>query len=337
MYNPNFNNGYNNGGYGRNMYSQYFNGQPNGIPKMTNPLTQEQIELLKQKNSVIDFNLTSEEIAKATCTHVDPMTGQSALRIDTENDLFYCPICGEKIYSIDKFSDEKLQDAIDTVSDCSQWFKFYNQISRTFPDGPAQEISMMTPIINKFATAFRMVRRDVEKITGGYNSQSQNTRGSALGMMQNIISNYGNSFAPGGYSQGWAGNSYANGPAYNDYSWNNQQNGMPYNNGQPNGWGNQGYPQQQNGWVNQNYQQNGMPYNNGQPNGWGNQGYPQQQNGWVNQNYQQNGMPYNNGGQVYNNVQTAQNGTNPMDISSANNTNSTQNNKDIEQSKSFEI
>lgn len=80
-----YNAGYNTGFAGGMTY-----GQP-AAPKMTNPLTDEELKALQQNNA-FTLQVTQQELAQGICTHKDPKTGRYAT-VKNPDGTVTCSIC----------------------------------------------------------------------------------------------------------------------------------------------------------------------------------------------------------------------------------------------------
>lgn len=91
MQNQNY---FNNGGYyGQPMAPGQAFGVPMPKAANTQPLTEDQVKMLRQNDNKFDLKIDQTELLRAICTHKDPINGQSTL-ISNPDGTYTCTICG---------------------------------------------------------------------------------------------------------------------------------------------------------------------------------------------------------------------------------------------------
>lgn len=175
------------GGYPYQQQGMYQNyaGAPPKPPKMFNLLTPEQKKLLQDNNSKFDLALSDIEIAKAMCTHVDTQTGTIALQQQADGS-YSCPICKENFRDRADITPEKLQEAIDLITDAMQWTKTLD-VNHTLPEKALQEYMMLLPLTAKFPTIWKMVNNDFNRVNNGWNTGYTRNNQNGFAILNNAM------------------------------------------------------------------------------------------------------------------------------------------------------
>lgn len=160
MYNP----------YGNQMMGgvPYNNGMTyaqQNMPKQSNPLTTEEIQLLRRKDNPFSLQITNEQRLKGICFHLDE-NGNNAI-ITNQDGSNYCPICGHTWFSQDVTEEE--------AKDITQRFISLLQNIKTmyinFPDKAAREFFQIIPLCEKVPELLKIasdIFRNYEGMAGGY-------------------------------------------------------------------------------------------------------------------------------------------------------------------------
>ena len=82
---------------------------------MTQPLTPDQVAVLKQDNNEVNMKLDQKDLWRAMCTHKDPTTGSSTL-IQNPDGSLTCSICGET-FNFFEGSEADVAAAVKTLTD----------------------------------------------------------------------------------------------------------------------------------------------------------------------------------------------------------------------------
>ncbi len=140
MYRNNFNaNGYL-GGYAPAGYN--FNPQQQA-PKFTNPLTNEEIKMLRQKGEKFTLGLTQEEQLRGVCFHRD-QNGDTL--VPNPDGTVRCTVCGHVFDPVNGLTKEELEAAVAGVTDILQTIKM---LYLDMPEEAAREYFQIIPLINK--------------------------------------------------------------------------------------------------------------------------------------------------------------------------------------------
>lgn len=157
--------GYNTGGMNPNYGSAYNpNAFPKQKPRMTNPLSEQQIQILSKSFSD-EFNLkvTEEEMAKAICTHkycegmpgVSPsMYGQFAtVPVEGEPGMMYCKICHTK-FNPDIVTPGYVEDMVEKYHNVIETCKL---MGLDLHDDVIKQYFSMTPYVERLPKLFHAV------------------------------------------------------------------------------------------------------------------------------------------------------------------------------------
>lgn len=219
---------------------------PRPQPKRVQPLTQEQIQKLKQGSNGFDWKVSEEDVLRAICTHREK-NGSNAL-VETPEGLWHCTICGATFRSKGR-SLEEVTEATNTIIDFLQTAK---SMYLDAPDNLISQYFQVIPILEKLPVLYSKALENYTYYEGnpttaipisGVNYQD------GFQMLNNMLAYNPAQYGVPGQNIGYPPNGYD--PA---------QPHQYYNNGYPVG----GYaPQQMDGQV--------PPWNNGYPNGYAQQ------------------------------------------------------------------
>lgn len=131
----------NNNMYAPNMYPVQMGMQyaPNGYqkPVMTQPLTEEEMAILKDKGGAFTTKVTKEDMLKAYCTH---KKNGAIVAFQNPDGTWTCPICGET-FSERPLTKESLEEDIKAVLDDIQMIKL------SYVDIPVEIARQYFPIV----------------------------------------------------------------------------------------------------------------------------------------------------------------------------------------------
>lgn len=165
MYNP-YGNQF--GGYQQMGGVPFNNGMTyaqQNMPKQSNPLTNEEIQLLRKKDNPFSLQITNEQRLKGICFHLDE-NGNNAI-ITNQDGSNYCPICGHTWFSQDVTKEE--------AEDITQRFISLLQNIKTmyinFPNQAAREFFQIIPLCEKVPELLKIasdIFKNYEGMAGGY-------------------------------------------------------------------------------------------------------------------------------------------------------------------------
>jgi len=235
----------------------YMMGGPQYAPqpqaRMTQPLTVEQIKLLRNQTPAFTLDVSEEDMLRSRCTH-KTLDGKFAtvLNNDAEGTVT-CSICGAK-FSLMEVAKESAEEAVRIIVDLLQSIKTYYV---DMPDSVAIQFFQMIPFIEKIPKLYEIALNNFNKYDGaGMGNQSPNMYG--FNMLGAITS-------PMAY-QGFGSQPMMGGGGY-PMQQPMMNGGYPMQPGQPMGMGNPfgGYQMpMQNGYPTQQPSQQQMPQNSNQ-------------------------------------------------------------------------
>lgn len=156
--------------------------QPQAKPHMTNPLTDEQIKLLRQHEDAFDLKIRPEELAKAICTHKDPNTGTFATILNPDGSVT-CKICHQTFRPND-VDEEFVKKAVEAIINTLQTCKM---IGVDLNDDVIRQFFAIMPYLERVPKLYKLVNNIFNK----YNQQSPvipNSQGqNIMGMYNNVI------------------------------------------------------------------------------------------------------------------------------------------------------
>lgn len=156
----------NNGGYyGQPMAPGQAFGVP--VPKAANtqPLTEEQAKLLRQKENSFDLKIDQIDLLRAICTHKDPTTGQSTL-IDNHDGTYTCTICGARFPFFDG-SKEDVEKAVEVILQVMQTDK---ALWLDAPKAMTENFYQMIPLLMKLPAVHEMSVKNFAKYENNMNN-----------------------------------------------------------------------------------------------------------------------------------------------------------------------
>lgn len=190
-----------------NQFPAYGFGAPRPQARNTQPLTEEQINKLRNNSQDFDMSVSQEDLWKAICTHKDK-NGNSTL-VEEPDGHFRCNICHERFKFCDS-TDDEIQKAVDTITDMLQTTK---TIYVDAPNNLAKEYYQILALLKKFPSLWkRAVQNFSIYDNGGMNALNQMGPGySGFAAMNTLLTNpyggYGYNQQYGAYQQ----------PVYNPY------------------------------------------------------------------------------------------------------------------------
>ena len=252
------------GPYGFAPVDRGFAYTPRPQPKNVQPLTQDQIQKLRQGSNGFDWKVSEEDILRAICTHREK-NGVAALT-EVGEDVWHCSICGATFKSTSKNLDE-VTAATNTIIDFLQTAK---SMYLDAPDNLISQYFQIIPILEKLPVLYRKAVDNYNYYEGcptgtipisGMNYQSGfQTLDSMLAY--NPMAQYGAPGQPMGYNPNMFQQRYYNGYPVGGYvppQAGGQVPPAPWDMNQYNGYG-----QQPNGYPNDMGGPNPFMYNGGQ-------------------------------------------------------------------------
>lgn len=182
-----FQNGFNGGA----MYTN----QPPKKPLMTNPLTEQEVNQLKQKEAGFTLRVDPVELLKAKCTHRDPKTGQFTVVANPDNTVT-CTTCGETFdpEALDQATVQKISDLMINALQTTK-FMYLDQ-----PDASITQYYQMIPFIKKLPKLYELAMHNFNQYHQASNNVQQANNGfSGFGMLNSMM---GPGPAYGGYGFG---------------------------------------------------------------------------------------------------------------------------------------
>ncbi len=179
-----FNNAYPGAGYG------YAN-QKKAVS--TNPLTEEELKYLAQKNPAFSLSVSKEEQLQAVCTHRDKNTGEVKLRQNNDGTVT-CMICGKTFRMIDS-SQDNIDKIFDAAVDALETTKvMYVDI----PNDVCRQFFQMSPFISKAKGMYKIANDHFGQYGSALNPQMYNNTNAAafLASMYNTGYGYGMGMPP---------------------------------------------------------------------------------------------------------------------------------------------
>lgn len=169
------NNMYNNNYWGNQGYNANFNyGRPN-LPNPTNPLSKDEMALLRQKAPQFSLNVSQVDNLRAICTHRDDK-GETLMK--NSDGSVTCTICGATFMPI-KTDVETVTSIFKSVIDCLETMKI---MYMDIPNEVAKQYFQMIPFLEKGPQLYKIALEHFEK----YNNSS---------VMNSNFNNGGNAMA----------------------------------------------------------------------------------------------------------------------------------------------
>jgi len=264
-------------GHMGNIINQQYAQRPQ--MQMTQPLTKDQIAILRNSGNDFTLKLTDEEILRSLCTHKE---GGDFTLIQENDGNVRCLICQAR-FKLGEYDIETIESAVDIVKDALQNIKTYNI---DMPVKAAEGFFPIVALLDKVPTFYKLSQDNFRRYEGG---PAINTSGQGYGFsILNAITNPAVNMPYGApmhgapiYNPQYAGYPGTQQQGYYDPNYPPEQ----YNQGVAPGYNpcldnNYGYP---------NYQQQGYQQQGYQQQGYQQQGQQQQQ-GYQQQGQQQQGQ-----------------------------------------------
>lgn len=159
-----FNNGM---GYNNGMMNYGYN-RPK-MPNPTNPLTQDELNLLKQKAPQFSLAVSQVDALKAICTHRDKNGEQL---IQNPDGSVTCALCGTTFTPI-QANEETINEIFKTAVDCLETIKI---MYMDIPDDVTKAYFQMTPYLQKAPQLYKIANDHYQRynnsqvISGQYNN-----------------------------------------------------------------------------------------------------------------------------------------------------------------------
>lgn len=155
--------------------------QPVKVPKPTNPLTPEELALLKQKAPGFTLTVTPVEAAQAVCTH----RNENGDTLTTNSDgTCTCTLCGTTFRPV-QATPEKVEQAFQVVVDCLETSKI---MYLDIPDEVARGFYQMIPFLKKGPQLYKIAADMYHKYQNGVLMPNQNYSGSAAMLFNAMFS-----------------------------------------------------------------------------------------------------------------------------------------------------
>lgn len=163
-------------------------------PKMTQILSQEDINTLKAKNTSFNINVDPIDILRANCVHRE--NGNFKI-VDNGDGTVTCSICGETFTPIYSAEDGNIEAAVKQVND------ILNTIKLAYVDLPpdmGREFFPIKELINKIPPLYKIAMNDLNKYTNiQQNQQTGAGYGNAFTNLNMITAGYGSYYQPQPY------------------------------------------------------------------------------------------------------------------------------------------
>ena len=191
------------------MYYQNPNAQYNGAYTMsqpqqqdipwTNPLSDQERKLLKEKDPELVLVATDKELAQSKCTHRDPQRRCTTLR-KLSNGTWKCEQCGAEFNIVDLPVEEIEKYALGVI-DILQTTKLM------YVNLPPQTVSSffsMIPFLEKLPKLYETAQNVFRKANGNLGVDNYQDTSNPWGILNNVVSNpagFGMPFGYGAYNQ----------------------------------------------------------------------------------------------------------------------------------------
>jgi len=142
--------------------------------RMTQPLTVEQIKLLRNQTPAFTLDVSDEDMLRSRCTH-KTLDGKFATVLNNDPEgTVTCSICGAK-FSLMEVAKESAEEAVRIIIDLLQSIKTYYV---DMPDSVAIQFFQMIPFIEKIPKLYEIALNNFNKYDGaGMGNQSPNMYG----------------------------------------------------------------------------------------------------------------------------------------------------------------
>ena len=161
-------NTYNNWGYNNGYPMNYGYNKPK-MPNPTNPLSKEDMALLKQKAPQFSLAISQVDALKAICTHRD---GEGEKLITNNDGTVTCAICGTTFRPVNA-TPEEVNAIFETAVNCLETIKI---MYMDIPDDVTKAYFQMTPFLQKGPQLYKIANDHYQRysnpsvIAGNYNN-----------------------------------------------------------------------------------------------------------------------------------------------------------------------
>ena len=128
------------------------------VPKMTQPLTQEEIKKMMHGGNAFNLNIDPDELNRAYCTHKDH--GTIVLQ-NAGDDLSFCPIC-QKTFRLEPL-DVEIDELVQAMINVLQSIKTYYV---DIPEEYVKQFFIMIPLLEKVPQFYKMAASNFKKYYG---------------------------------------------------------------------------------------------------------------------------------------------------------------------------
>lgn len=176
FYDPNYN-------FGGQYYG--YNNQAQTMPRVKNLLTNEEINMLRQKVEQFNLNLSPEEQLKGKCNHRDA-NGMLALTAPSPDGTLRCSICGEEIVDRE-YTEEEVTAIVEQANNVLNMIKLmYGEM----PAAAAAEFYMIQPLMKKLPKLMKLAMSNNAKYDS-INQMNRHNNANQFGMYQGIMGGVG--------------------------------------------------------------------------------------------------------------------------------------------------
>ena len=135
-------------------------------PKMTQLLTQEQMNILAKQGRSNELQIDENEFLAALCCH--RKDNKSVLQA-TNDGRVYCPICGATFNMVDGLTEETVKDATEGILDVMQTTKaMYVDIG----ENVGKQFFQIMPLVKRIPALFRLASEDLARYESIGNMQT---------------------------------------------------------------------------------------------------------------------------------------------------------------------
>ena len=152
---------FNNGAGAMNMMGGSIYGRMNPI-KVTNPLTQEELNTLLNNGNNAILRVTKEDVARAICTHKDPKTGQTSGIVQPDGSI-KCYICGEQFNLVEN------PEMVDTIT--REFLNILQTIKSLYVDIPenvARQFFQIIPLVKQAPALYKVATNHFNQYDQGF-------------------------------------------------------------------------------------------------------------------------------------------------------------------------
>lgn len=150
----------NNNNYGYYGMPYGYAQQPVAQPKMTQPLTKEEMEILARQGKQNELQIDEIEFLTALCCH--RKDNKSVLQ-QTADGKVYCPICKQTFNMMDDVTESDVRQLTDTVLDIMQTTKaMYVDMGEQV----ARQFFQYMPLVKRIPALYRLASEDLARYDG---------------------------------------------------------------------------------------------------------------------------------------------------------------------------